>query len=64
MLEHEVIKHSTEPRAVLIVGVPRPLPLVLRLINATVRWGLAAPVYAKVVVGKADQYSGDLVSER
>ena len=58
---HEVINRSREPRVVLIVDVPRPLPLVPRLVNNLVLWGLAAPAYARSVIGKADQYSGDLV---
>jgi aspartate beta-hydroxylase/beta-hydroxylase len=58
---HEVINRSREPRVVLIVDVPRPLPLVPRLVNGAVLWGFAAPAYAKSVIGKVDQYSGDLV---
>jgi hypothetical protein len=34
-----VINRSAAPRVVLIVNVPRPLPLVPRLINAAVLWG-------------------------
>jgi aspartate beta-hydroxylase len=58
---HEVINHSREARVVLIVDVPRPLPLLPRLVNNAVLYGLAAPSYAKKVIGKADAYSGDLV---
>jgi aspartyl/asparaginyl beta-hydroxylase (cupin superfamily) len=58
---HEVINDSREPRVVLIVDVPRPLPLVPRLVNTAVLWGLAAPTYAKAVIGKADRYNGELV---
>jgi len=58
---HEVINRSHEPRVVLIVDLPRPLPLVPRLVNKFVLWGLAAPAYANKVIGKADTYSGDLV---
>jgi aspartate beta-hydroxylase/beta-hydroxylase len=58
---HEVINHSSEARVVLIVDVPRPLPLLPRLVNNAVLWGFAAPAYAKKVIGKADAYSGDLV---
>lgn len=58
---HEVINRSREPRIVLIVDVPRPLPLLPRLVNNLVLWGLAAPAYARSVIGKVDQYSGDLV---
>ena len=58
---HEVINHSREPRVVLIVDLPRPLPLVPRLVNAALLWGLAGPAYASKVIGKADSYSGDLL---
>ncbi len=57
---HEVVNHSREPRVVLIVDIPRPLPLVPRLVNGFVLWGLAAPLYGKNVVAKAERYSGDL----
>lgn len=58
---HEVINHSREPRVVLIVDVPRPLPLLPRLVNSAVLWGFAAPAYARSVIGKVDKYNGDLV---
>jgi aspartate beta-hydroxylase/beta-hydroxylase len=58
---HEVINRSREPRVVLIVDVPRPLPLLPRLVNNAVLWGFAAPVYAKKVIAKADRYTGDLL---
>lgn len=58
---HEVVNHATEPRVVLIVDVPRPLPLLPRLINHFVLWGLAAPLYGKKVIAKVDRYSGDLL---
>lgn len=57
---HEVINRSREPRVVLIVDLPRPLPLVPRLVNNFMLWGVAAPAYATRVIGKADAYSGDL----
>jgi aspartate beta-hydroxylase len=59
---HEVVNHSREPRVVLIVDVARPLPLVPRLVNNFVLWGLMAPTYARSVIGKAERYSGDLMS--
>lgn len=59
---HEVINRSREPRVVLIVDVPRPLPLIPRLVNNAVLWGLAAPTYASKVVAKAQDYGGDLIS--
>jgi hypothetical protein len=45
---------------VLIVDLPRPLPLVPKLVNNFLLWGVAAPSYANKVIGKADAYSGDL----
>jgi aspartate beta-hydroxylase/beta-hydroxylase len=57
---HEVVNHSREPRVVLIVDVPRPLPLVPRMLNNLMLWGLAAPAYANKVISKADAYNGDL----
>ena len=58
---HEVVNHSREPRVVLIVDVPRPLPLLPRLVNDFVLWRVTAPSYASKVIGKVDSYSGDLV---
>jgi aspartate beta-hydroxylase/beta-hydroxylase len=58
---HEVINRSREPRVVLIVDVPRPLPLVPKLVNNFVLWGMAAPLYGKKVIGKAERYGGDLL---
>jgi aspartyl/asparaginyl beta-hydroxylase (cupin superfamily) len=58
---HEVINHSREPRVVLIVDIPRPLPLVPRLVNNFVLWGVAGPIYASKVIRQADKYSGDLM---
>jgi aspartate beta-hydroxylase/beta-hydroxylase len=58
---HEVINRSSEPRIVLIVDIPRPLPWAPRLVNNMMLWGLAAPLYASKVVAKSDAYTGDLV---
>jgi len=58
---HEVVNHSREPRVVLIVDVPRPMPLVPRLVNNFVLWGVAGPSYARKVIDKVDRYSGDLL---
>jgi len=58
---HEVVNHSREGRVVLIVDVPRPLPLLPRLVNDFVLWRVTAPSYASKVIGKVDSYSGDLV---
>lgn len=60
---HEVINHSREARVVLIVDVPRPLPLLPRLVNNAVLYGVAAPSYAKKVISKADAYGGDLIPD-
>ena len=57
---HEVINRSREPRVVLIVDLPRPLPLLPRLVNNFLLWGVAAPSYANKVIAKADAYRGDL----
>jgi len=58
---HEVVNHSSEARAVLIVDIPRPLPLLPRMVNNFVLWGMAAPLYGKKVVEKAKRYNGDLL---
>lgn len=58
---HEVVNHSDEPRAVLIVDVPRPLPLLPRLVNNIMLWGMAAPLYGRKVVAKARHYNDDLL---
>jgi aspartyl/asparaginyl beta-hydroxylase (cupin superfamily) len=57
---HEVVNHSSEPRGVLIIDIPRPLPLLPRLVNNTILWGFAAPTYGKKVTEKVNNYSGDL----
>ncbi len=58
---HEVINNSSDARAVLIVDIPRPLPLLPRLVNNFVLWGMAAPLYGRKVVEKANRYNGDLL---
>jgi aspartate beta-hydroxylase/beta-hydroxylase len=58
---HEVVNHATEPRVVLIVDIPRPMPWLPRLVNNVVLWGVAAPLYGKKVVGKVDKYGADLL---
>ena len=58
---HEVVNHSREPRVVLIVDIPRPLPVLPRAVNNLVLWGVAAPLYGKKVVEKAASYDGDLM---
>ena len=58
---HEVVNHSKQPRVVLIVDVPRPLPWLPRMVNHFVLWGVAAPAYANKVINKANSYSGDLM---
>jgi aspartyl/asparaginyl beta-hydroxylase (cupin superfamily) len=58
---HEVINASRQPRVVLIVDIPRPLPFVPRMVNHLVLWGLAAPLYGRRVIEKVNNYSGDLL---
>jgi aspartate beta-hydroxylase len=58
---HEVINHSREPRVVLIVDLPRPFPLVPRMVNHFMLWKVAAPSYASKVIEKAERYSGELM---
>jgi aspartate beta-hydroxylase/beta-hydroxylase len=58
---HEVVNHSREPRVVLIVDVPRPFPLVPRLVNNFVLWKVAAPSYARKVIDLSERYGGDLM---
>ena len=57
---HEVVNRSREPRVVLIVDVPRPLPPLPRLVNNVVLWSVAAPLYGSKVIRKVEQYDGDL----
>lgn len=58
---HEVVNHSREPRAVLIVDIPRPLPMLPRLLNNFILWGVAAPLYGAKVIDKVKAYGGDLL---
>jgi aspartyl/asparaginyl beta-hydroxylase (cupin superfamily) len=57
---HAVINEAGEPRAVLIVDVPRPLPLLPQLVNHFVLWGLAAPLFGRRVARKAGHADGEL----
>ncbi|MGH8274022.1 MAG: aspartyl/asparaginyl beta-hydroxylase domain-containing protein [Gammaproteobacteria bacterium] len=50
---HEVENHCSEPRVVLIVDMPRPLPFMPNLVNRFILRGLAAPTYGRAVIKKA-----------
>lgn len=56
---HEVVNDASEPRVVLIVDVPRPL--LPRMVNNFVLWGLAAPLNGKKGTQKVERYGGDLL---
>lgn len=47
---HEVINDSSEPRVVLIVDIPRPLPPIPAAINKAILYGAAKPLYARKVI--------------
>lgn len=53
---HEVENHSSEPRVVLIVDVPRPLPPVANTVNQFILRGLVAPTYGRAVIRKASAH--------
>lgn len=55
---HEVENRSSEPRVVLIVDVRRPLPLVPDLVNRAVLYGVAAPLYGRVVIKRVRAHAG------
>jgi len=57
---HEVINTAKEPRVVLIVDFPRPLPWLPRKLNDFVLWKVTAPTYGKKVADLANSYNGDL----
>ena len=52
---HEVINHSREMRAVLIVDVLRPMPVLPSLINKLVTRCIMRPTYGRTVARKAEQ---------
>ncbi len=52
---HQVVNHSREIRAVLIVDVLRPLPLLPRLVNKFVTFCIMRPLYGRAVARKAER---------
>lgn len=52
---HEVENHSSEPRVVLIVDVPRPLPRLPDLVNRTILYGAAGPLYGRKVINQVER---------
>lgn len=52
---HEVINNASEPRVVLIVDIPRPLPTVANLLNRAILLGAAGPLYGKKVIRKVER---------
>jgi aspartate beta-hydroxylase/beta-hydroxylase len=55
-LPHAVENPSDQLRAVLIVDIPRPLPLIPNFVNKALLYGLAAPLYGRPVIRRADDY--------
>lgn len=60
---HEVVNHSTEMRAVLIVDVRRPLPVTADLVNGFVTNVIAHYAYGRPVARKAEQFARGDYSE-
>jgi len=52
---HEVINHSKEVRAVLIVDVLRPMPRLASLVNKFVTYGIMRPLYGRALARKAER---------
>jgi aspartyl/asparaginyl beta-hydroxylase (cupin superfamily) len=59
---HEVINHSNELRAVLIVDVRRPLPITADLVNGFVTNVVGRYAYGRPVARKAEQFARGEVS--
>lgn len=57
-LTHEVINTSAEPRVVLIVDVPRPMPLAQTVLNRLAR-RVAGRMYGEPVLRRALEYPAD-----
>lgn len=53
---HEVINTSSEPRAVLIIDVLRPMPWLPTLVNKAVTYGLARPTYGRSVAKRVKKF--------
>ena len=60
---HEVINHSNETRAVLIVDVRRPLPITADLVNGFVTNVIARRFYGRPVARKAEKFARGDYSE-
>lgn len=56
---HEVENQSKEPRVVLIVDVPRPLPPLPDLVNRIVLHGVMAPTYGRAVARKVTNHAAE-----
>lgn len=52
---HEVINHASEPRVVLIVDIPRPLPRIPALVNRAILQGAAGPLYGRKVIQRVER---------
>lgn len=52
---HQVVNHSSAPRAVLIVDILRPMPLGPTLVNKIVTQGLMRPLYGRAVARKVER---------
>lgn len=52
---HEVVNHASEPRVVLIVDIPRPLPRVPDLVNRAILHGAAGPLYGRKVINQVER---------
>ncbi len=52
---HQVVNQSNELRAVLIVDVLRPMPLLPSLVNKAVTHGVMRPLYGRAVARKAER---------
>lgn len=55
---HEVVNHSDDLRAVLIVDVLRPLPRLPAAVNRLVTQSVIRPFYARAIARKADALPG------
>jgi aspartate beta-hydroxylase/beta-hydroxylase len=52
---HEVENHSSEPRVVLIVDMPRPLPRIPDWVNRGILYGAAGPLYGRKVIQRVER---------
>ncbi|MFA5960675.1 MAG: aspartyl/asparaginyl beta-hydroxylase domain-containing protein [Tatlockia sp.] len=57
---HEVVNHSEEYRAVLIIDVLRPLPFFPHLVNQLVTKGIGRYFYGRKVIQRAMRYDEDI----